>query len=257
MDNNMNVFNTYRIIQEWADLPSSGLSEDIESTLAYHDELNPMIWDGLKLKPEVESKLIDIAHAWATFANIPKNAVEDIILVGGNANFNYTIFSDLDLHLVVDKSKIADCPDLLDDYLMGKKQLWGLTHHIDIFGQPVELYAQDKDLPLPSGQGSYSILNDKWINEPKRQKVDLKDPLIRQKVKDMIEKIDSLVDNKSDDLSILRDLKNRIREMRGAAIRRGGEFALENLVFKELRNLGYLSKLSKYIRDIEDHSLSL
>ena len=85
----------------------------------------------------------------------------------------------------------------------------------------------------------------------------MKDPLIRQKVKDMIEKIDSLVDNKSDDLSILRDLKNRIREMRGAAIRRGGEFALENLVFKELRNLGYLSKLSKYIRDIEDHSLSL
>lgn len=250
----MNEFNAYRILQEWADLP---VAEALRMTLAYHDRLNPKIWNDNKLKPDVDSKLTEIAYRWAEFANIPKAAIKDIILVGGNANFNYTEFSDLDLHLVVDKSEIANCPDILDDYLMGKKQLWSLTHQISIYGQPVELYAQDKDAPLPLGQGSYSITHDVWIVEPKRQEVNLSDPLLAQKVKDMAEKIDHLVDTKADNLEVLRALKDRIAAMRNAAIRIGGEFALENLVFKELRNQGYLNKLSKYIRDIEDHSLSL
>jgi hypothetical protein len=45
--------------------------------------------------------------------------------------------------------------------------------------------------------------------------------------------------------------------MRASAIQQGGEFALENLVFKELRNRGYLDKLSKYIVNLEDRKLSL
>lgn len=91
-----------------------------------------------------KDKLLQIGNKWADFAKIPSNAVKDMILVGGNANYNYTRFSDLDLHLVVDKSQIADCPDLLDDYLRDKKKLWALVHDIKIYAHPVELYAQDE-----------------------------------------------------------------------------------------------------------------
>ena len=73
----------------------------------------------------------------------------------------------------------------------------------------------------------------------------------------MIERIDDLIDTQADDINVLNKLKEKIRTMRGSAIQRGGEFALENLVFKELRNRGYLDKLSKYIRTIEDKNLSL
>ena len=45
--------------------------------------------------------------------------------------------------------------------------------------------------------------------------------------------------------------------MRASAIQQGGEFALENLVFKELRNRGYLDKLSNHIKHLEDTNLSL
>ena len=96
----------------------------------YNQELNIKFWEDGVLKPEVKDKLLQIGNKWADFAKIPSNAVKDMILVGGNANYNYTRFSDLDLHLVVDKSQIADCPDLLDDYLRDKKKLWALVHDI-------------------------------------------------------------------------------------------------------------------------------
>jgi len=231
--------------------------QELRLTLMYHDKLNIKFWEGLDLRSEVKSKLLEIGYKWAEFAKIPNESIKDIILVGGNANFNYTRFSDLDLHLVVDKTQIANCPELLDDYLRDKKQLWALMHDIKIYAHPVELYAQDITDPLPAGQGVYSILNDKWIKEPQKQQVNLTDPLLLKKVRDMMEKIDDLIENQADDPSVLKKLKDKIRDMRASAIQQGGEFALENLVFKELRNQGYLDKLSKHIRDIEDRKLSL
>ena len=224
----------------------------------YHEDLNVKFWDGLTLRTEVRDKLLEIGYIWAEFAKIPQNAIQDIILVGGNANYNYTEYSDLDLHLVVDKDEIAACQtDFLDDFLRDKKRLWALTHDVTLYGQPVELYAQDIRDEIPRNQGTYSVLNQRWIQEPRKQYVDFTDPLLKQKVRDMMERIDDLIDTQADDITVLNKLKEKIRTMRGSAIQRGGEFALENLVFKELRNRGYLDKLSKYIRTIEDRNLSL
>ena len=119
-----------------------------------------------------------IARTWAGFAKIPPDAVVDVILVGGNANYNYTGYSDIDLHLVVDMEKLPECEGLLDEYLRGKKQLWSLVHDISIYGHDVELYAQDKETPYTKDQGVYSIKNDQWIVQPTRKEVDLNDPLI-------------------------------------------------------------------------------
>ena len=231
--------------------------QSLRLTLMYHDKLNIKFWEEGILRSEVKDKLLQIAMKWAEFAKIPSSAVKDVILVGGNANYNYTRFSDLDLHLVVNKNEIADCPELLDDYLRDKKKLWALVHDIKIYSHPVELYAQDEKDPLPANQGVYSITQDKWLMEPKQVQVDLADPLLLKKVRDMMEKIDDLIENQADDPSVLKKLKNKIRDMRASAIQQGGEFALENLVFKELRNRGYLDKLSNHIRHLEDTNLSL
>jgi len=231
--------------------------KDFKTTLKYNDKLNTKFWKDDTLKSNVRLALIGIAKKWAEFSNIPSSSIKDIILVGGNANYNYTQYSDLDLHLLVDKKEIANCPDLLDDYLKDKKQLWSLTHDITIYGHDVELYAQDVSDSTPKNQGCYSIKNNKWITKPVKESVNLKDPLIKQKVKSFAERIDYLIDTKSDDVDSLNKIKTKLREMRSSSIRRGGEFALENLVFKELRNLGYIDKLSKYITQIQDQSLSL
>jgi hypothetical protein len=230
---------------------------DLKLTLRYHNTLNPKFWVGEAIKPEVREALLRIAEEWAEFANIPNSAIIDVILVGGNANYNYTKYSDLDLHLLVNKQDIADCPDLIDDYLRDKKQLWSLTHDIKIYGHDVELYAQDRTDPIPSGQGVFSLMNSLWIRRPVYQEVNLSDPGIAKKVQQYMEKIDFLIDNKADDRDAFEKLKEKLREMRASAIQRGGEFAVENLVFKELRNRGYLDKLSDHLRNLKITSLSL
>lgn len=226
-------------------------------TFRYHDKLNPKIWNGDKLKSEVKIKLVRIGQAWADFANIPMASIKDVILVGGNANYNYTEYSDIDLHLVVDKNKLPDCPDLLDDYLKDKKQLWALTHSVKIYGHDVELYAEEEGIERPSNQGVYSVKYNKWISKPTYKTPEVDKALLKRKTHDIMDKIDMFIQSKSNDIAEMNKLKEKFRVMRSVAIRRGGEFSLENLVFKELRNNGYLNKFSQYITSRKVKELSL
>ena len=233
------------------------LINELKLTLQTHDELNPNLWDkNKKLSMDVWRALDRIGKEWAEFANIPKRSIKDVIVTGGNANYNYTKYSDIDLHLVIDKALI-DCPDVLDDYLQSKKQLWALTHDITVKGQPVELYAQDHGDPFRKGQGIYSLKSNKWLQEPTRYKIDRRHPEVIRKTEELMFQIDTLIDSKSDDIAAFKRLKGRLKGMRSSAIEKGGESAPENLVFKELRNRGYLDKMSKYVRNLEDEDLSL
>lgn len=227
-------------------------------TLEYHDRLNPKLWQNDILRPDVRNKLGEIADAWAQEALIPPEAIEDVVLTGGNANFNYTEYSDIDLHLIVDKSKIAECEDkVLDEYLKDKKQLWTLTHDVKIYGIPVEIYAQDIDEETSRGQGVFSIMSNEWVKRPTYHKIDFDDPIIARKVKHFENDINYFIKSKIDDIDLLEKFKEKLRTMRQSSIRKGGEFSVENLVFKELRNRGLLDKLSNYIISVEDEQLSL
>jgi hypothetical protein len=165
--------------------------------------------------------------------------------------------SDLDVHLVVDKSLIAKDNPLLDDYLQDKKQMWTMAHKITILGYGLEPYAQDESVQYPKNQGVYSLTNDEWICKPVFIGDEMiKDPYLKKKVKFYMHMIDDMIKNHVD-LDTVKHFKEKLRDMRGAAIKRGGEFSFENLVFKELRNQGYLDKLSAYQRTNQDQELSL
>ena len=232
------------------------LLAELKLTLRSHEKLNPKLWTNNKLDPEVWIALDRIAKEWAKFAKIPKSAIKDVIITGGNANFNYTNLSDIDLHLMVDKDRIR-CDGLVDEYLQSKKQLWSLTHDITVKGQPVELYAQDYKDPFREGQGIYSLQDNKWLQEPTKYKIDRNHPEVTRKVKEFMNLIDTLIDSNSDDVSEFNKLRGRLKGMRTAAIQKSGESAPENLVFKELRNRGYLDKMNKYARNLKDQELSL
>lgn len=235
---------------------SDFLREEITSTLQYHQDLNPTIWDGFELKDDVRNKLIDIGRTWVTWANIPVEAVKDMILVGGNANYNYTPQSDIDLHILVDVDAIPNCPDFIDDYLKDKKQLWSLTHDIKIYGHDVEIYAQDMNDGFTKDQGVFSLTDNNWIAEPVNQEINLDNPHILKKVQEYIEKIDSLIASNAEEESFQK-LKDKFKDMRSTDIKKHGEFSHGNLIFKELRNLGYLDKMNNYIKTKQDERLSL
>ena len=226
-------------------------------SLEYHDELNPKLWDGPKLKSEVKSKLLSFAYAWANFAKIPQNIILDVIMTGGNANYNYTPQSDIDVHLVIDRNALGSNREFVDEYLQDKKVLWTLTHNIKILGYAIEPYAQDNGDSYPANQGVYSLMRSQWVQFPTKGSYDWKnDPGLKRKVLFYKRLIDQIIRDKMD-LETVKDLKKKIRDMRGASIAKGGEFSFENLVFKELRNRGYLDKMNRYELSLKDKELSL
>jgi hypothetical protein len=164
--------------------------------------------------------------------------------------------SDIDLHLVVDMDKLGECEEVIQEYLKSKKQLWGLIHNIKIYGHNVELYAQDVTTPYVKGQGVYSIKNNKWVVKPQQQEVDLNNPHVQKKVQDYKTNIDTLISSGASD-ETFEKIKEKLRTMRSAGLERGGEFAPENLTFKELRNSGYLDRLNDYLTSTQDKRLSL
>lgn len=220
-----------------------------------HDQLNPTFWDGEKLRPKVRSQLKRIAMAWIDYVDIDKSSVEDILLLGGNAGYNYTKYSDLDLHVVIDRTK-TECPDLLSDYYKDKKQLWALTHDVKIYGHSVEPYIEEVGKKRRKDQGVYSVKNNTWIIRPGKFTGTVDRDLLKQKVSDMISKINSVIKT-GNNVAVLENLLKKIRDMRNSGLDKSGEFAFENLVFKELRNKGYIDKLADHIIKLQDKSLTL
>jgi hypothetical protein len=239
------------------------LKEDLSLTFEYHDELNPMIWEDDKLKENIKERLLQIGKMFAVFANIPESAIRDIVFTGGNANYNYTPFSDLDVHLLVNMKNIPVSRDFLDDYLYDKKLLWAYKHPaLTVMGYPVELYAQsyrEKLVSPKANRGVYSLMNDRWLFKPRKEtpaNLD-KDEGFKHRLEGIIKNIENILIQPGDHSDDIRKLKVRIRNMRTAGIHKSGELSTENLLFKELRNMGYIDKLNDYLQKTADRELSI
>jgi len=225
-----------------------------------HKELNSKFWDEDKqLLPEVREALGDTAMAWAEFAEIPMEAIEDVVLVGGNASYFYGKESDLDVHLVLDTDEISECTDLLKDYLRAKKRLWGLLHDVTVRGSEVELFGEDSKDKRPVSLGRYSLVTDKWIDEPTPDQLpDIDDIDIHSKVENWVEMIDDVIEEGVTSKEALEKLENKLKNMRMKSLTHDkAEFSEGNLVYKLLRNIGYIDKLAEYSRKVVDDELSL
>ena len=215
--------------------------EEIVDLIVFHDELNPKFWDGdKKMHSDVRFHLLQAAKEFYDFIELPKLKVTDIVVVGSNASYNYTELSDLDVHLIV-KFKALPCSDLMENFFSTKKTLWNTQHDITVKGQQVEMYVQDTKALLESN-GVYSLLKNRWIVEPRSEQPTWDDMAVVAKTTACADEIDDLIksDPTEDEIS---DLLYRIHNMRRAGLQAGGEFSTENLTYKSLRNLGYLSRL--------------
>jgi hypothetical protein len=221
------------------------------STVYYHDELNPLLWENSKLKTEIRYKLLAIAHHFAKYLNVPKLNLRDITISGSNAAFGYSDKSDIDLHLVVDMPK--DQPELEELYL-AKKNQFNTTYDIKVKGIDVELYVQDVQQTHHSA-GIYSILNDHWISKPKHQPPNIDDKEVKSKARNYSGKINFAM--RSNDLNTAKETMADIRRLRQAGLEKGGEYSIENLAFKLLRARGKIDKFMKHINKLQSAELSL
>jgi hypothetical protein len=212
-------------------------------------KLNPKLWQDEELDSAVRAKLLEIAEAFQEFVGVELN-VQDYTITGSNANYTWTRYSDLDLHLIV-----PGVPNDADRELYSaKKALWGEQHDITIRGMPVECYVQGSGEPHHS-TGVYSLSKNKWLVEPKKVKPKIDDAAVRAKSDSLAHDAKTVL--KSQDLDKIRAVKEKITKMRQSGLERAGEWSVENLAFKILRNLGLIDELADRIRELEDKNLSL
>jgi len=225
-------------------------TEFINEGQFYQDQLNPMVWDGEEINPELRTKLLQIAHDFYEDLKV-SSPIEDIQLTGSLANYNWTKYSDFDVHVIMDLSKINDDVELVKIAMEGLKTVWNQRHPVNIGGYDVELYAQDVN-QLHLASGLYSLLKGEWLRKPEysQPSVDPKDVQLKSDyyiyaIKQMMEEIREAGPEEARDImeraSVLKKKISRSRDEQLA--HKGGEFSVENLVFKRLRNEGWIGKL--------------
>lgn len=239
---------------------------DILSSFGTHETLNPEIWDNVdtdtpKLKPNIRKALLMIAGEFMDYLS-EDLFVDDVRFTGSLANFNWSKYSDIDLHLHVDFGQFDDeDSELYKELYKLKKTMFNDTHNITVKGYDVELYAEDIAQPHIS-TGVYSVLFDEWVEKPERENVKIDKELLKRKSQDMMDKIDNLIKdvNEGDydeSLKKIDEFKDKIKKIRQSGLEKDGEFSYENLVFKVLRRNGYLDKLWNFENNWVDKKLSV
>ena len=224
----------------------------VKGNIAYHDQLNPEVWKGDELRVDVRYKLLEIAKRFIEYLEVPNFKLVDVILRGSLVNYNYTQYSDFDLHLVTDY-KALDC-NITEQFYMAKKRIWNDEHDITIKGHEVELYVEDIEAKNIS-EGTYSVLDARWLRIPEYRKPSIDDSAVNAKARDLMTQINRAI--KSGSVEDITRLQDKIKNARQAGLDKGGEFSTENLAFKIVRNKGYLDKLYKNKTQKFDQELSI
>lgn len=252
-------------LEEGMSLNDHPLTETIET----HDELNPKLWnvDG-SLKPEVAEKIKLIVDTFLGELQEDQITIKvsDIILIGSNASYNYTDKSDLDIHIIADTKNLV-CPDKLHAKLYSAyRSLFNKKLNIEFYGIPVELYVETEDTK-GAYNGVYSVVQNKWLEPPVKEEIPPVDTKTlnkelakwEQHCKEVIslakQKLHEELHTKEIDAinSLITDIYNQRKE----GLPTEGQYGTKNLIFKELRNKGYLDTLKDLKNKLMAQELSL
>jgi hypothetical protein len=248
----------------------SELDQKIVKSFYSKESLSPDIFEedngSFSMKDNIRTKLLEIADKFVEFIGIDF-FIDDIHLTGSLSNFNWSEYSDVDLHILVDfndfndsnKKDSTSMKKIIKQFFDSKKNNWNSEHDIKIKGYDVELYVQDSNEKHLS-TGVYSILNNKWIIEPKKGKEFIDDRTIMEKGQEYAELIDSLVKSSESGKDVSKDVddaKTKLKQFRQSGLEKGGEYSYENLTFKLLRRNGYIEKLMGIKKGIQNKKLSV
>jgi hypothetical protein len=240
-----------------------GLEEEVEEdSFEVQQELQPEFWRDNELDPEINKRLVEIVTDFID--NLPIDiTVEDIRFTGSLANYNWSEYSDIDLHIVVDFSKISDDEELVKSFFDAHRLRWNDKHDIRIHNFEVEIYVENTGEEHRSS-GIYSLLENKWIIEPSQVAVEIDYETAKKKSDDYMSQMRIVVNMIHSDKDYERALRNieriktKIRTMRQAGLAsKAQEYSAENIAFKILRRENILRKLNDLKYLAYDSSMSI
>jgi len=79
------------------------------SSFKFQKELYPKIWHKQsQLDPEIRARLLKIANDFFKSLQLSNVDILDVILTGSLANYNWSNYSDIDLHIIVDFTQVDE-----------------------------------------------------------------------------------------------------------------------------------------------------
>lgn len=238
-------------------------NKKIIKSFKVQDKLNPIFWvednGAFKLKEEIRKALLKVVEDYADFVDVDLD-IEDITLTGSLSNYNWSDFSDVDLHILMDFGDNKN--SLLKKYLDSRRIIWNSVRDVTAKDFDVEIYVQDSNEPH-FASGVYSVLNDSWINEPRQDdEVNIDSEKLLSKAKNFMDKIDAIerASKKEEPEVVLEKiakLKDKIKKYRSSGLAAKGEYSYENLAFKFLRRNEYLKKLNDIKNELIDQTLTI
>ena len=210
----------------------------------YNETLNEKFWsEDKEFDPGIRDKLLSITDDFIDNLDLEGVDIYDVTLTGSSSNYNYNEYSDLDVHVLIDFKDINNDEELVKKALDGQRFVWNLRHNVSLKGHDVEMYIQDKDEPHVAS-GLYSLKYDKWITEPSYDppSIDIRDVFkkssaIETDIAILKERVLMARGEEAKELyNKAKALKQKISKMRQRGLAREGEFSIENLAFKVLRN---------------------
>lgn len=217
--------------------------------------INTKLWDGMELKPKVRLRLLEIGDKFWDDLEITWVKPEDYLMMGSMCNYNWSEYSDIDLHIIVDFSKVDERVDFVKKFFDSKKNDWNNNHSdLNMFGYPIEVYVQDINEENASG-GIFSLYKNEWIKVPEEsdikpigmEKYEIKD--IAANIMTVIDGMEEILETSEDlhEIEVLNDdvdkMKETLRTHRQEDLSEHGEMAVWNIVYKVLRRTGYIDKL--------------
>lgn len=238
------------------------IKTDVIKSFTIQNTLNSNIWEDGKLKVEILKKLREIGKDFFNDLDLEPNVkLHDITLTGSISNYNWSKFSDVDLHLRLDFSEVDNDKDFVKNYMLAKKTIWNDKHDITIYDFPVEVYVEDiGDTHIASGL--YSVLKNKWLVIPKKKELKIDFDDIRSKAEGYVGSIDTLKELMSlgrykKVIQMIESIQSKLKRMRQSGLERGGEFSVENLAFKALRRSPFIATISKMKDDAYDKLMTM
>ena len=250
------------LLERWNKHLKEDVNIKVPALLRPKDDLNSELWDeDKKLRPEVRERLLEIAEKFIKPTLGKDAAIKDITFTGSLANYNYSDMSDIDLHIIIDFADVNADKDIVKRYFNAVKALWNSLHDIRIKGYEVEAYVQDEHEPHTS-TGVYSVQDDKWLKEPTPSDAEIDEDSVSNKSNSLIDQVEQalkIMEEGSHEEALTRaeSLMEKIKKLRRAGLESEGEYSVENLAFKTLRNTGYLTKLSDLKREAYDAMMSI
>lgn len=226
----------------------------VKAAVELHDQLNPKIWDkDNNLRKDVKEKLDEIVEEFADSIDIPLTII-DAHIVGSNASYNYTEHSDLDLHCIVNFSRMDADPSIIEAWMWAQKKLFNDEYDISVRGVNVEIYVEDVGAATVSN-GIYSLFDDEWIKFPEPIEVEIDEDAIDAKVAELIPEIEKVLNSTNSEE--VEDIIDDLYLMRKNGLAIDGEYGVGNQTFKELRNEGYIDALKEKVVELRSDELSI